>query len=1266
MSHQDEWDFADWVERLEAQDEARREVRSIRPPIVRPRVEPSPNSKPEGLRDEHELRGDLRSLAEEIRQFQLRELQPLAEAELDARIKLRRDARGTAATERSFLLEVFATAAEACRRGMDWEELYLHQLETGLALLDGRLVELPNGDGKTAAAVLPFVYRVLAGGKGYLFTANPFLAERDAGNYGLVYHQLGLSVGVATAWGYFVFDPVAAYFSRELRRALGRLLGVNYGMIDRADVEERVEEVVDSIAMAALHDRAFGEHIGRALACLRKIEGLATSDRSTSDSSADPPSWSATDVSDVIRALAALDGVEASALFHRLLRAVRMLPPSELLSYLERELDAERTSLVRAVLTAVERCCLSGDVSKGLPEVVALLALLNADVSEVGARALRAATARDMSALAAEAAWELVGWAADLNPQVFQPLVPDLLELAARAGYRVPVDAGDAEDPFGDPCRPGNRETPGAEAIVRDVASVLRNRLRDHGVPPVSPGPLGEHAVAALGAVEAAAVDSEQLGEFVHFLVALPQIDLQPLVSAAIESFRLVDPRTVDTQELVPVLQRLESCGDVDLGSLVDMIVARLADGGLSRLASCEQLLASAVCRDDELPRLAVVALETVPLGELDRQGFQTLLGCLAKLSGTPPLAVLKRRKESKEAYACDVVYGDCTTPIFDYLRTARAASPQAYFEFDLDFAILDEVDFVLLDKGRRPVILARTDDRYESDISRLLPLLGDPSRFREDVHFRMSKGSVRLLEAGVREIENVLDRQHLYDPATQRGVIPLVHRMLHARTSLKREEDYIVDGDRIIPLDHLTYRPSGGAYSTDGTQQMLEYRERLRTSRHATARESETTASIMPHNYFRLFRRLAGMSGTVKVEESRFTHFLPNEVYVLRRPRTRTSTEHVFHATLEDSIAAVVGEVRHAGRRPVLVITPTIELSRRVHAALTETMPNWRRVALLNAENYREEEQMTLRAGQPASVLVTTPMLGRGADIPLTPEARAAGGLLVLSLGRQFLRRLEQQVEGRCGRRGDPGQCVFHTSWEDETLRRKVPERLRKMQQSLLAGGSAESGFLGAMITKLQRQTEKAQFASARNEFVLDRSIHHHRLAFYALRKAVLLGDAECYREYFHVMLDNLLVRNQALHPQRVSRRRIRSPKYRRLLLAALEPAGSWWGEAALSAETFPCGESLLAFLHEQLAHALHGQLDGENGLQSLRGSMLGTLDDEWIAHLARMDHLRNKVFIGNAPGNAAVALFQREAERFESILVVEIETKLLRLLAV
>ena len=178
----------------------------------------------------------------------MRQLQPLSEADLDARLAQLVHARGAAATQPPSIPEVFALAAEVCRRGMDWDEYYAHQLETGLALLAGRFVELPNGDGKTAAAVPPFVYRVLRGGRGYLFTANPFLAARDAGNYGLVYHRLGLSVGVAASWGSYLFNPAAALFWREFRRALAQVLGVNYTALDIADLSERVEEVVQEAA----------------------------------------------------------------------------------------------------------------------------------------------------------------------------------------------------------------------------------------------------------------------------------------------------------------------------------------------------------------------------------------------------------------------------------------------------------------------------------------------------------------------------------------------------------------------------------------------------------------------------------------------------------------------------------------------------------------------------------------------------------------------------------------------------------------------------------------------------------------------------------------------------------------------------------------------------------------------------------------------------------------------------------------------------------
>ena len=831
--HRDDQTFERWLERIRG-DAAGPTPGVVRASsLARPRVPAEPKSGAEDV-----LKGDLRELAQVAQRIQLREMRTLSDDELDQEIKGLLTSSDDPVAQPS-IPRTFAVAAEVCRRAMGWEQYYRYQLETGLALLAGRFVELPNGEGKTAAAVPPFFYRALRGGKCHLFTANPFLARRDAGNYGRVYHRLGLSVGVAASWGYYVFD-----------------------------------------------------------------------------------------------------------------------------------------------LT------------------------------------------------------------------------------------------------------------------------------------------------------------------------------------------------------------------------------------------------------EDSLP-------------------------------------TLRPHWEPRDVYGCDVVYCDCTTPITDYLRNEHQKRPERYLNLGLDFAVLDEVDFVLLDKGRRPVVLSRYDDRYESDISALLPLLGDDFLFREDEHFEEVAGRVRLLEEGLGLLENALGRGNLYDPDRNRGVIPLVHRMLHARTSCKRGEEYIVAGQEIVPLDALTYRPGGGQFCTDGTLQMLEYREGLRSAEYANAREGESTASIMPHSYFGLFRRLAGMSGTVKIEESRFAYFLPNEVYVIHRPRTRDRTICEVHATLGESLEAAVEEVLAAGERPVLVIAPTIALSNRVHDAIQTRLPAERVLKLLNAENFEEEERITLSAGQPGSVLVTTPMLGRGADIPLTQDTRELGGLLVISLGRHLLRRLDQQVEGRCGRRGDPGQCIFHVSLEDELFGLLMGDGAQRRLSQMMggAGVSVESRMVASAITNAQLKMENHQFELTKHEFDLDRSIHHQRDEFYRLRRTILMGDGKSYRECFRQMLENLLNRHPWLHPGGISSGKALSPKCRAQLDAALRRTGVWLDSDRLRTGHFTDGQRLYDFLTQELAHALDERLADDAFVDYFRFDMLSAMDEIWVSHLARMNQLRNRIFIGHLPSNAAMAQFQREAERLKSILLVEIEMALLRL---
>ncbi|MGA9174926.1 MAG: preprotein translocase subunit SecA [Thermoactinomyces sp.] len=460
--------------------------------------------------------------------------------------------------------------------------------------------------------------------------------------------------------------------------------------------------------------------------------------------------------------------------------------------------------------------------------------------------------------------------------------------------------------------------------------------------------------------------------------------------------------------------------------------------------------------------------------------------------------------EEKRAAYQADITFGTNNEFGFDYLRDNMVLYPEQLTQRELNYAIIDEVDSILIDEARTPLIISgqankATDLYYTADkvVRRL--------KRDEDYTVDIKTKQVALTEDGVKKVENFLGVENLYDMRN----ITLNHHVqqaLKAHVLMKRDEDYVVNEDGVVIVDEFTGRLMYGRRYSDGLHQAIEAKEGLQVQR-----ESMTLATITLQNYFRLYKKLSGMTGTAKTEEEEFRKIYNMDVYQIptNRPMIRKDLSDVLYKTEEAKFNAVVEEIarRHQKGQPVLVGTVSIEKSERLSRALKKRgIPH----EVLNAKNHAREAEIIARAGQRGAVTIATNMAGRGTDIVLGEGVAELGGLHVLGTERHESRRIDNQLRGRSGRQGDPGSSQFFLSLSDDLMRRFGAENLESMLERL--GLPDDQPIEGKMFSKAvanaQRKVEANNFDARRWVLQYDDVLNQQREIIYKQRREVLTSD--------------------------------------------------------------------------------------------------------------------------------------------------------------
>ncbi|HSA58534.1 MAG TPA: preprotein translocase subunit SecA [bacterium] len=623
--------------------------------------------------------------------------------------------------------------------------------------------------------------------------------------------------------------------------------------------------------------------------------------------------------------------------------------------------------------------------------------------------------------------------------------------------------------------------------------------------------------------------------------------------------------------------------------------------------------------------------------------------------------------RERKAAYASDISYGTNNEFGFDYLRDNMKYSLENYVQRELNYAIVDEVDSILIDESRTPLIISgpseeSTDKYYRIDV--VIPKL-TPGVLKEEKGVKTMTNdyvvdeksrTVVLTEEGVAKVEKILGVQNLYDPANIE-ILHHVNQALRAHSLFKKDVDYVVKDGKVTIVDEFTGRLMPGRRWSDGLHQAVEAKEAV-----TIENENQTLATITFQNYFRMFRKLAGMTGTADTEAQEFAKIYNLEVMAIptNRPMIRKDEADVIYKTEREKFSQAIEEIKelHAKGRPILVGTISIEKSEKLSALLKRDGIQHH---VLNAKQHEREAEIVAQAGRFGAVTISTNMAGRGTDIVLggNPEFMAknkvnrdedpagyeaalaafrkqceaekekviaAGGLHIVGTERHESRRIDNQLRGRAGRQGDPGSTRFYLSLEDDLLRIFGSERISAMMDRM--GIEENEPITHPWITKAiegaQKRVEGHNFDLRKHLLDYDDVMNQQRKTVYGLRREILSGEKT--RDKVLDMIDELVTELvDEFVPEKGGTNVDMTPVDERIR-KIFDVAADWnsWGVTNFTQEAV--GKALF----ERLQSA-YEEREGKYSAPILqevgRVVLLSTLDQLWKDHLLSMDHLREGI---------------------------------------
>ena len=617
-----------------------------------------------------------------------------------------------------------------------------------------------------------------------------------------------------------------------------------------------------------------------------------------------------------------------------------------------------------------------------------------------------------------------------------------------------------------------------------------------------------------------------------------------------------------------------------------------------------------------------------------------------------------KNSDEKREAYNCDITYSTNSELGFDYLRDNMVVYKEQMVQRPLNFAIVDEVDSILIDEARTPLIISggaeKTTGLYIR-ADRFVKTLKADTDYKIDWPTK----TISLTESGIRKAEKNFGLDNLYDTENT-ALTHHIDQALRANYIMLKDIDYMVSNDEVLIVDQFTGRAMEGRRYSDGLHQALEAKETV-----PIQDENKTMANITYQNFFRMYTKLAGMTGTAKTEQEEFREIYNMEVISVptNKPVIRVDSPDVLYPTLDAKFNAVVDDIkkRHKKGQPILVGTVAIESSERLSKQLDdEKIPH----TVLNAKNHFKEAEIIMNAGQRGAVTIATNMAGRGTDIKLGPGVTELGGLAVIGTERHESRRIDNQLRGRSGRQGDPGSTQFYLSLEDDLMKRFGSERIKAMLDRFKVADDdqvIQSRMISRQVESAQKRVEGNNYDTRKNTLQYDDVMREQREVIYKQRQQIINED-ETLKPVLMAMINRTITRIVQTHTQGDQKDWNLDALYAWITANMADPEKFKRSELDGKSQDELIG--LLADMAETNFQHKNKQLgDDAQMLEFEKVVILRVVDSAWTDHIDAMDQLRQSIGLRGYGQMNPLVEYQEEGYRMFEEMIASIDDDVTRL---
>ena len=618
-----------------------------------------------------------------------------------------------------------------------------------------------------------------------------------------------------------------------------------------------------------------------------------------------------------------------------------------------------------------------------------------------------------------------------------------------------------------------------------------------------------------------------------------------------------------------------------------------------------------------------------------------------------------KSSEEKREAYLADVMYSTNNELGFDYLRDNMVVYKEQMVQRPLNYAIVDEVDSILIDEARTPLIISGQAEKSTALYNRT-DFFVKGLKEEDDYTIDIPSKTIALTENGIEKAEKTFRIDNLYDVENQ-ALTHHIDQALRANFIMHHDVDYVIQEGKVMIVDQFTGRIMEGRRYSDGLHQAIEAKENVEIQN-----ESKTMANITFQNYFRMYKKLAGMTGTAKTEEEEFREIYNIHVVSIptNKPLIRDDKADLLYPTLESKYNAVVEEIteRHANGQPVLVGTVAVETSELISGLLRKNkIPH----QVLNAKNHFKEAEIITNAGQKGGVTIATNMAGRGTDIKLGAGVREVGGLCVIGTERHESRRIDNQLRGRSGRQGDPGVTQFYLSLEDELMKRFGSERIQAVLERLKVSEEdavIQSKMISRQVESAQKRVEGNNYDTRKNVLQYDDVMREQREIMYNQRLEVIMAE-ESLKHVTVPMIERTISRIVQINTQ--------GTKEEWKLQTILDFAQATLvhpDDIALSdleGKTVAEIETVLLDAAQSIYTEKEKQLNGkEQVLEFEKVVILRVVDSKWTEHIDTMEQLRQGIGLRAYGQSNPLVEYQAEGFKLFEEMIASIDYEVTRLL--